>query len=119
MRINSEVKENYMRIIISGKEEATPSELMSSLEHMNSYVSTLVTNGHVKFVFDLSLCDYINSSIISLFVSAKAKVIKNSGWIKLIVPPDKSNIREILELIGMDKIASIYENEKEINDGEQ
>jgi anti-anti-sigma factor len=90
---------------------------MINLKAMFTQVEEIIHNKKFTLLFDLTDCDYINSSMISLFVYASTKVQDQGGWVKLIVP--QPNSREILELVGIDKITGLYNSEKEFTESIQ
>ena len=111
MMMTTSEKEKFTVMQITGEQDAKPEEIMISFKRMCDQMDSVLRMNRNFILFDLSDCSYINSSIISLFVVAATKVREKGGWIKLIVPSE--NTRQILELVGIDKIAQIFKTKEE------
>lgn len=108
-------KNKYTILKITGEEDSSPAAMMTSLKKMMEEINRIVENGATRIIFDLSACDYINSSLISLFIQSAAKTNEFCGETRLVSPT--KNVRQILELVGVDKIIPIYENVQELEKG--
>ncbi len=114
MEIAAEIKKNYALIRITGRTGASAGELLGSLQYMVRETDHVIDCGHHKIVFDLLDCNEVNSSLISLFVRASARVRPLQGWLKLIVSKEGCHARHVLELVGLNTIADFYETEQEL-----
>lgn len=110
MELKVESLKKYTVLRLTGKHESNSEELMAALQRMWKEVSSLIANGHSRFVVDLSDCEFITSSVISLLVQTAGKAGEKGGWVKIILPENKSNLRQILELVGMHHIAPIFDS---------
>lgn len=114
MDITTEIKKHYALIKISGRSGASARELLDSLQQMVQEADRVIDSGRNRIVFDLLQCNEINSSLISLFVRVSARVQEAQGWLKLIVPKENPHARHVLEIVGINSIAELYETEQEI-----
>ena len=114
MELSADIKKHYALLNVTGQGEPTARELLISLQRMMHATDKLVDSGHTRIVFNLSRCNQVNSSLISLFVRASARVRPLDGWIKIVIPKENTHARQVLELVGLGTIAELYESEQEI-----
>ncbi|OGS36055.1 MAG: hypothetical protein A2293_05980 [Elusimicrobia bacterium RIFOXYB2_FULL_49_7] len=80
-------------------------------EEINKTVLKLIKEGFHHFVFDLEKLSLIDSSGISVFINCLCDVQENNGSIFMIIPD--ANVREVIELVGLNRLIKTYTNFKE------
>ena len=80
-------------------------------EEINKTVIKLIEQGFHHFVFNLEKLSCIDSSGISVFIHCLCDVQESNGSIFLIV--SDANVREIIELVGLNRLIKTYHSEKE------
>jgi anti-sigma B factor antagonist len=68
-----------------------------------------INEGHTHLVFDMSNLEYIDSSGLSVLISARKQAMSYDGNIVLLNP--KSSVRALIELTRLHHIMDIYESE--------
>jgi anti-sigma B factor antagonist len=74
-----------------------------------------INQGHTRLVIDMSNLEYIDSSGLSVLISARKQAISYQGDIVLLNP--KSSVRALIELTRLHHIMDIYESEEQALDG--
>jgi anti-sigma B factor antagonist len=72
---------------------------------------TLLEEGHVEMVVDLSKVEYLDSTALGVLIGGLKRVRERDGNLPLIVPSPR--IRRVFEITGLDKIFDIYGSENE------
>ena len=80
-------------------------------EEINKTVLSLIKEGYHHFVFNLAKLSLIDSSGISVFINCLCDVQENNGSIFLIIPDP--NVREVIELVGLNRLIKTYKSEEE------
>lgn len=70
-----------------------------------------INQGHTRLVIDMSNLDYIDSSGLSVLISARKQAMSYQGNIVLLNP--KSSVRALIELTRLHHIMDIYESEEQ------
>ncbi len=101
MEVNSERKEKYSIVSVSGKIDAiTCSDLEDTLIH-------LLDAGENRIILNMRGCDYISSAGLRVLL-VSAKQLYGSGLFALCSLDD--NVSEILEMAGFSTFMNIYAN---------
>ena len=69
-----------------------------------------INQGHTRLVIDMSNLEYIDSSGLSVLISARKQAMSYQGNIVLLNP--KSSVRALIELTRLHHIMDIYESEE-------
>jgi anti-sigma B factor antagonist len=85
----------------------TPTYRAAILEYINK--------GNTRLVFDMSQLEYIDSSGLSVLISARKNTMHYHGNIVLLNP--NSSVRALIELTRLHHIMDIYESEEQALDG--
>jgi anti-anti-sigma factor len=80
-------------------------------DEINKTVLKLIKEGFHHFVFNLEKLSLIDSSGISVFINCLCDVQENNGSIYLIIPDP--NVREVIELVGLNRLIKTYNTEKD------
>ncbi len=97
---------NDVSLIIADVKRAT----LTDTNIFKDTVLTELSKGRTKFIFNLSACEFIDSTLLSAIVTSYKRIVENKGQLKLVgVNPTG---RSMFELTSLSKIFDIYDNEK-------
>ena len=88
------------------------------MAHTPTYRAAIIdynNKGHTKLVIDMSQLDYIDSSGLSVLISARKQVMAYQGGIVLLNP--SNSVRALIELTRLHQILDIYETEEQALQG--
>ncbi len=106
MQYEMEDRGNFKMIHIIGN--ITPE---ISTKVLDETISQCINNGYHNFVFNLERTTYLDSSGIGIFIHCLCDVQENNGSIYIIA--EESQIKEVLHLVGIDRLIKIYSSEEE------
>ena len=96
---------NDVLIIIADLKRAT----ITDADIFKEKVLTEIKMGRTKFIFNLSACEFIDSTLLSAVVTSYKRIVEKKGQLKLVgVNPVG---RSMFELTSLSKIFDVYENE--------
>ena len=72
------------------------------------YKTIEATPIHLGLIFDLAELDYMNSKSIGYMTDIYGKITENGG--KVVISSAKSNIADILDVVGLTQLINIYDN---------
>lgn len=78
------------------------------------FVCQLINDGNVKFVIDLSICEYIDSTFLGAMVSLLKKVNSMNGDLRLVYNKETPSL--VFVLTRMDKVFKIFQTLQEAID---
>jgi anti-anti-sigma factor len=70
-----------------------------------------IKNGFLKFVVDLSGCEFMDSTFLSTLVTTLKSLISHGGSLKL--SSVSSEVRSLMELTGIHRVFEIFETKDE------
>ena len=79
--------------------------------HLKQQMITLLEEGHVEMVVDLTKVEYLDSTALGVLIGGLKRVRERDGNLQLICPSPR--IRRVFEITGLDKIFDIYNTEEE------
>jgi anti-sigma B factor antagonist len=104
-------------INVSTKERVTLVAVHGRIDSMNANqlgeaLSSVIDEGHIHIVLDLSGVDYMSSAGLREIVNALKKVKRSGGGDVRIAQPSE-RVREVLEMAGLDTIFQIFATQVE------
>jgi anti-sigma B factor antagonist len=84
---------------------------IATTEEFYSQVSSLLDDGEKNFVFHISSLDFIDSTGLGTLVRLTKRIKEKNGEIRLAEP--QTHIKEMFELIRMDKVLPIDKTKEE------
>jgi anti-anti-sigma factor len=78
---------------------------------LKSYINTLLEKSHLKIALNLSEVTYLDSGALNVIIYSHNTLKKRSGTLVLIEPNEY--VRDVLEVVGLDKLVKIYSTEEE------
>lgn len=97
---------NNVSIIIVDLKRAN----VTDTKNFKETVLTELNLGRTKFIFNLSACEFIDSTLLSAIVTSYKRIVEKNGQLKLIgVNPVG---RSMFELTSLSKIFDIYDNKE-------
>lgn len=97
---------NNVSIIIVDLKRAN----VTDTKNFKETVLTELNIGRTKFIFNLSACEFIDSTLLSAIVTSYKRIVEKNGQLKLIgVNPVG---RSMFELTSLSKIFDIYDNKE-------
>jgi anti-sigma B factor antagonist len=70
-----------------------------------------IASGSKKFIFDLSACEFIDSTFLSAMVTSYKRIAEADGDLRIVGL--KAPVKAMFELTRLNKIFDIYSDEKE------
>ena len=98
---------NDVTIITADVDRAT---IIVAESFKNSVEFEIASNGK-KFIFNLSSCEFIDSTFLSALVISYKRIVENGG--ELIIIGLKPAVKSMFQLTRLDKIFEIYTKEEE------
>lgn len=99
-------KINAVTIIVLDLKRAT----VADTNIFKEKVQNELNKGRTKFIFNLSACELIDSTLLSAIVTSYKRIVKKNGQLKLVgVNPVG---RSMFELTSLSKIFDIFDNEQ-------
>ncbi len=80
-------------------------------ESFKNSVKFEIASNNIKFIFDLSSCEFIDSTFLSAIVTSYKRIVEHGGSLKIVGL--KPAVKSMFQLTRLDKIFEIYKNEKE------
>jgi len=81
---------------------------------LKSYVNSLLEKEQVHIAMNLSKVTYLDSGALNVLIYTHNTVKKKNGALALIDPNEY--VKDVLEVVGLDKLVTIYSTEKEFED---
>ncbi len=100
---------DIMLMILSGQIDSYTSEEMAKI------IDEHIRKGNLNIIVDLSKVDYLDSAGLSSLVSAKIRLAKRGGNLRLVGLKGKA--REVFELANLTQMFDIYENRQDAYEG--
>lgn len=82
--------------------------VMANAHEVRAELKTLIENGNIRLVLDLHGVKFIDSSGLSVLVSALKIAIPKKGKVVLLSPTDE--VRALIELTRLHQVFDIYED---------
>lgn len=79
-----------------------------------NFVAKLIEEGNIKFVIDLTTCEYIDSTFLGAMVSLLKKVNTQNGDLRLVYAKETPDL--VFVLTRMDKVFKIFQSLQEAID---
>ncbi len=105
MNIYEKREKGYVLLAPEGELDAH-----SSLD-MDEKISTLLSEGVLNYYIDCSKLTYISSAGLGVFISYLDDIQQKNG--KLIFGQMKDNVKDVFELLGLDKLVTIINHDQE------
>jgi len=64
---------------------------------------------HSNVVVDLSLCTFMDSTVINVLISTANTVAAGGERLALVIPPEQRRVARVAEMTGLDKLLAVYE----------
>ena len=80
-------------------------------ESFKNSVKFEIASESTKFIFNLSSCEFIDSTFLSALVTSYKRIVENGG--ALIIVGLKPPVKSMFQLTRLDKIFNIYIKEEE------
>ncbi len=94
-------EKHYTVVMLKGNVQKT--EESKALEEE---ILRLIEKGQHHFLFDLVNVDYLDSSGISIFIQCLFQTQQHRGKVFFVI--EDSTVRDVIELVGLDKLIKIY-----------
>jgi anti-anti-sigma factor len=59
-------------------------------------------------IIDLSACEFIDSTVISLLLHAQGEVVSDGGRFAVVIPPGPGAVRRVAELMQLESLFPVY-----------
>ncbi len=82
-----------------------------STKQLDDAISTLMSQGHHHYVFNLERTTYLDSAGISIFIHCLCDVQENKGSIYIIA--EDNQVKKVLEMVGITRLIKTYGSEEE------
>jgi len=106
MEINGTENGKYYLITITGSFDS------KTLVQVRDLIDQALQKGFSKVVFDMSSCNYIDSSALGLLVSLYKKCKDKGGKVGILNP--STHIKKILAYANMDVVLALYQTEADM-----
>jgi anti-anti-sigma factor len=80
---------------------------------LKSYINTLIEKEQAFIAINLSEVTYLDSGALNVLIYSHNTLTKKSGRLVLIEPNEY--VRDVLDVVGLNKLVTIYSNEEEFN----
>ncbi len=77
-------------------------------DDLKNEVQIELNKGSTKFIFDLSPCDFIDSTLLAAIVISYKRIVESKGKLKIV--GFKPLVHSMFNLTSLSKIFDIYEN---------
>ena len=108
MDLGGREKGKYFIIDIVGKIDRLKDSIV-----LKSYINTLIEKEQAFIAINLSEVTYLDSGALNVLIYSHNTLAKKSGRLVLIEPNEY--VRDVLEVVGLNKLVTIYSNEEEFN----
>jgi stage II sporulation protein AA (anti-sigma F factor antagonist) len=78
---------------------------------LKSFVNTLIEKNVANIALNLAQVTYLDSGALNVLIYSHNSVAKKGGTLVLIEPNEY--VRDVLEVVGLDKLVKIYQTEEE------
>jgi anti-anti-sigma factor len=68
----------------------------------------LATSRRRHVIVDLSACEFIDSTVISLLLHAQGEVVSDRGRFAVVIPPGPGAVRRVAELMQLESLFPVY-----------
>jgi anti-anti-sigma factor len=112
-----------MQYEIEEKGRFTMIHIIGNLNHelstriLDDAISERIKEGYHHYVFNLERTTFLDSTGISIFIHCLCDVQDNNGSIFIIA--EDTQVREVLHMVGIDRLVKVYENEDDFLDDQQ
>jgi len=106
MDIGGREKLNFQIIDIVGKIDRLKDSIV-----LKSYVNTLLEKSLLNIALNLAQVTYLDSGALNVLIYCHNTLRKKGGSLVLIEPNEY--VRDVLEVVGLNKLVKIYTTEKE------
>jgi anti-anti-sigma factor len=108
MEIAKREKHGFQVIDIIGKINRLKDSIV-----LKSYINTLVEKDTQKIALNLEKVTYLDSGALNVLIYCHNTLSKKDGVLVLIEPNEY--VMDVLEVVGLDKLVSIYQTEEEFD----
>ncbi|MBN1130842.1 MAG: STAS domain-containing protein [Chitinispirillaceae bacterium] len=106
MDLGGREKGNHSIIDIAGKIDRLKDSIV-----LKSYINTLIEKERLFIAINLSEVTYLDSGALNVLIYSHNTLVKKGGSLALIEPNEY--VRDVLEVVGLNKLVTIYSNEEE------
>jgi anti-anti-sigma factor len=82
---------------------------------LKSFINTLLEKNVNDLALNLAKVTYLDSGALNVLIYCHNTISKKGGNLCIIEPNEY--VRDVLEVVGLDKLVKIYQNEKEFANG--
>jgi anti-anti-sigma factor len=108
MDIGSRIVNNYHVIDVVGKINRLKDSIV-----LKSFVNTLLEKSVSDLALNLAKVTYLDSGALNVLIYCHNTLSKKGGKLCIIEPNEY--VRDVLEVVGLDKLVKIYQNEEEFS----
>lgn len=80
---------------------------------LKSYINTLLDKDKINIALNLAKVTYLDSGALNVLIYTHNSLRKKEGKLVLIEPNEY--VRDVLEVVGLDKLVKIYSKEEDFN----
>jgi anti-anti-sigma factor len=106
MEIGGHELKNFHIVELMGKIDRLKDSIV-----LKSYINTLLEGTTTNIALNLSKVTYLDSGALNVLIYAHNTVKRRSGTLVLIEPNEY--VRDVLEVVGLDKLVTIYATQKD------
>lgn len=111
MDIATREKSNFTIIDVVGKVNRLKDSIV-----LKSFVNQMVEKNVLKIGLNLAQVTYLDSGALNVLIYCHNTLSKRDGCLVLIEPNEY--VRDVLEVVGLDKLVKVYSTEEEFNNEE-
>jgi anti-sigma B factor antagonist len=106
MNIGGRQKSSFYIIDLAGKIDRLKDSIV-----LKSYINTLLEKNLARIALNLNQVTYLDSGALNVLIYCHHALKKKSGCLSLIEPNEY--VRDVIEVVGLDKLVKIYSTEEE------
>lgn len=110
MEIGGKTVNEYQVVELVGKIDRLKDSIV-----LKSYINTLLEKDLVNIALNLSEVTYLDSGALNVLIYSHNMLKKRDGNLVLIEPNEY--VKDVLEVVGLDKLVRIYPTEEEFEHG--
>jgi anti-anti-sigma factor len=106
MDLGGKGKGSFFIVDIAGKIDRLKDSIV-----LKSYINMLIEKGQVMIAINLSQVTYLDSGALNVLIYSHNTLSKKNGRLVLIEPNEY--VKDVLEVVGLNKLVTIYPNQEE------